>query len=107
MTGIKYLLLDLDGTLLNFDQRIFVDQYLKLVTAYFRDYNNLPDIADWVLEGTVKMLGNKGPLTNLDLFLNYFSEKSGLPPKEIWKRFIKKLLSGTGCAGWDWSIYRS
>ena len=24
MTGIKYLLLDLDGTLLNFDQRIFV-----------------------------------------------------------------------------------
>jgi HAD superfamily hydrolase (TIGR01549 family) len=88
MTGIKYLLLDLDGTLLNFDQRIFVDRYLKLVIMHFSDHRNLSDIPDWILEGTGKMLGNKGPLTNLEVFLNYFSDRSGLPQKEIWRRFI-------------------
>ena len=85
---VTHLLLDLDGTLLHFDLDRFVSRYLELVEVYFRDHYNSKMIPNWILEGTEKMLHNQGEVTNREIFLNYFSKRTGLSEEDIWQRFM-------------------
>ena len=85
---IKYLLLDLDGTLIHFDMNEFVARYLKMITQHFISYSWADQVAAWILEGTDLMLNNPGPESNQTVFLRFFSSKSGLSEKELWDYFI-------------------
>ncbi len=75
---IKYLLFDLDGTLLHFDLDEFVSGYLSLIYQQFAEYSWKDSVSEWILTGTDLMLRNDGKQTNQSVFLDYFAKKSGL-----------------------------
>jgi len=60
-----------------------------LIQRHFAAYSWSGKISDWILTGTDMMLKNDGSATNQNVFLNYFSEKSGLSAADIWEQFMK------------------
>jgi len=88
LDNVKYLLCDLDGTLINFNLSEFVTRYLDLLHKYFSAYSWSENVPLWILEGTDLMLKNDGRKSNQDLFLEYFSAKSGLDRDVVWRKFI-------------------
>jgi FMN phosphatase YigB (HAD superfamily) len=85
---IKYLLFDLDGTLLHFDLNEFVAGYLSLIRQEFQSYPWHNKVSEWILTGTDLMLNNNGSKTNQEIFLEYFTKKSGLSAKDVWSKFM-------------------
>ena len=85
---IKYLLFDLDGTLLHFDLDEFVAGYLSLIRQEFKSYPWGDKVSEWILTGTDLMLNNNGSKTNQAIFLEYFTKKTGLSAKEVWSKFM-------------------
>ena len=88
MTEIKYLLFDLDGTLLHFNMNEFIDQYLSMIIKHFTDVREPQQIPAWILQGTELMLKNNGERLNSEIFLEFFSARSGLPEALVWQRFL-------------------
>ena len=86
---IKYLLFDLDGTLLHFDLDEFVSGYLRLIRQQFDEFQWKDKVSDWILAGTDLMLNNDGIRTNRAVFLEYFIKKSGLTEEKIWSYFME------------------
>ena len=86
---IKFLLLDLDGTLIHFNLDEFIYRYLSLIRKFFSNYSWANQVGSWILAGTDLMLKNQGPDSNQAVFLKYFSEKSGLSRDEIWENFLR------------------
>lgn len=89
MNTIKYLLFDLDGTLIKFDLNTFIQQYLVLIQDYFSHLPYARSVPEWILGGTNVMLNDIKTITNKDKFLHYFQEKSGLTEHEIWEIFLQ------------------
>ena len=85
---IKYLLLDLDGTLIQFDMNTFISEYLRLIQSHFSTYRFATSVPKWILEGTEQMLTNAGSMTNKEKFLLVFQQKTGLSEAEIWAKFL-------------------
>jgi FMN phosphatase YigB (HAD superfamily) len=85
---IEYLLLDLDGTLIQFNLNLFIQEYLRQIQRHFSHYSFAKFVPDWILKGTERMLSNKGTMTNKQVFLNYFQQKSGLSEEEMWEIFL-------------------
>jgi FMN phosphatase YigB (HAD superfamily) len=85
---IKYLLLDLDGTLIKFDLNTFIQSYLRLIQNNFAHLMYASSVPEWILAGTGIMLSSVKTITNKDKFLRHFQEKSGLTESEIWEIFI-------------------
>ncbi len=88
MTEINYLLFDLDGTLLHFNMNEFIDQYLSMIKNHFADVREPQHIPAWILQGTDLMLRNNGERLNSEIFLEFFSARSGLPEALVWQRFL-------------------
>lgn len=86
--SVKYLLLDLDGTLIQFDLETFISKYLYLIQKCFSEYDCAISVPQWILEGTEMMLSNDGSMTNKDKFVRYFRSKSGLSEEKIWEIFL-------------------
>jgi FMN phosphatase YigB (HAD superfamily) len=87
-TKIKYLLLDLDGTLVEFDIDVFIREYLRLIQNQFSNYTFAKSVPKWIMTGTDIMLNNLETITNKEKFLGYFSRKTGLSEDEIWEIFL-------------------
>lgn len=88
MSDYSALLVDLDGTLVHFDTERFVHEYLSRVVRHFHVLPDASRVPNWILQGTQLMLSNKGTKTNKEIFVDYFSAKSGLRPEQIWKIFL-------------------
>jgi len=86
---IKYLLIDLDGTLIHFDLDRFITEYLRLIQTYFSKYPFASSVPKWIMEGTEQMLNNEGTITNKEKFLSGFQQKTGLSEREIWAKFLQ------------------
>ncbi len=80
----KYLLLDLDGTLLPMDKEVFLRGYLRAMAARMASFAAPEDFVKYLLAATRAMVENLDPeLTNAEVFRNDFFSRSGLPEKEI------------------------
>ena len=88
LNNIKYLLLDLDGTLIHFQIDKFIHQYLQLIQQHFSHLPYAKTVPQWILEGTEKMLSNEGSTTNKEKFSNFFQAKTGMTEEEIWEIFL-------------------
>jgi len=86
--NIKYLLFDLDGTLIKFDLNTFIQNYLRLIQNSFSHVVFAKSVPEWILGGTDEMLTSVKTITNKDKFLQYFQAKSGLSESEIWEIFL-------------------
>jgi FMN phosphatase YigB (HAD superfamily) len=85
---IKFLLLDLDGTLIKFDMNTFIQNYLHLIQDYFSHLQFARSVPDWILGGTAVMLNSLETMTNKEKFSRYFQQKSGLSENQIWEIFL-------------------
>lgn len=85
---VKYLFLDLDGTLINFNLKIFIQKYLHLIQDNFAHLLFAKSVPDWIMTGTGIMLSSVETITNKDKFVHYFKKKSGMSEKEIWEIFL-------------------
>jgi len=88
INNIKYLLFDLDGTLIKFDLNTFIQKYLHLIQNSFSHVAFAKSVPEWILGGTEVMLNSIKTITNKDKFLQYFQSKSGLSESEIWEIFL-------------------
>jgi len=80
----KAILFDLDGTLLNIDMNVFIPQYLKAMKKKVAAYG-FPDpdgFINLVLESTGKMIMDKSPLTNMEVFMNNFFASGRYEPEK-------------------------
>jgi len=85
---IKAVLLDLDNTLLLFDEKLFMTHYLALLAPKFSDVLGSDEFRDALLKATAKLMKNRGPDTNLQVFLGDFSDSiPALSTEIIKKRF--------------------
>ena len=88
LMNIKYLLFDLDGTLLKFDLHTFIRDYLRLIQNSFSCLPSAKSVPEWIMGGTDVMLNSLETITNKDKFLRYFQTKSGLSEDQIWEIFL-------------------
>lgn len=76
--AIRYVLFDLDGTLLPMDQELFVKAYLKGLAAKMVPYGFDPQgVIDGLWVGTGAMMKNDGSLRNDELFWKVFCGIAG------------------------------
>lgn len=75
---LRYILFDLDGTLLPMDQNTFVQAYFKLLAQKLAPYGYDPqDLVDAIWKGTAAMVSNDGHWTNETAFWDRFSTLLG------------------------------
>jgi len=76
MNKYRYLLVDLDGTLVHFNTDEFIKLYLEKIIRHFDNYPFAKRVPEWILEGIQQMLNNDGIKTNRRRFAEYFSSVS-------------------------------
>ena len=75
MEKITTVLFDLDGTLIPFDQKEFIESYLYLIAKKFVPRGYDKDILIKALwDGTGNMVKNDGKVSNRDVFKSTFAE---------------------------------
>lgn len=76
--SIKIILFDLDGTLLPMDQDVFVKGYFSTLSKKLAPYGYDPEeLTKEIWTGAALMVKNNGPLTNEEVFWNYFLKRFG------------------------------
>jgi FMN phosphatase YigB (HAD superfamily) len=71
--SIRYILFDLDGTLLPMDQDVFIKAYFSRLAAKLAPHGYDPEkLIKAIWGGTAAMVKNDGSVTNEDAFWNYF-----------------------------------
>ena len=81
---IRYLLADLDGTLLPIDLSFFFERYLNALTPHFQDWTDAPLFIKHLMASTMKMVQDSDPtLTNADVFWNDFPVRMGRDREEL------------------------
>ena len=76
---IKFILFDLDGTLLPMEQDKFIQIYLGLLAKKANSYGYDPDrLVKTIWAGTSNMVLNDGKMTNEDVFWNTFVSEYGI-----------------------------
>ncbi|MFX0207826.1 MAG: hypothetical protein ACFFDT_17690 [Candidatus Hodarchaeota archaeon] len=84
---IQALLMDLDGTLLFYDDGEFAFSYLKLATPYFPEIENIQFI-NAMIKAENCMYAKKEPEgTPIDAILTSFCVDTSLNPREVFNRF--------------------
>jgi FMN phosphatase YigB (HAD superfamily) len=89
INSVKYLLFDLDGTLIDFDLKTFIEKYLRLIQANFSHLQYARSVPEWILEGTSVMLTSVESITNKNKFLRYFQDKTKMSEDQIWEIFLQ------------------
>lgn len=70
---IKNVFFDLDGTLVPMDMRVFVEEYIRLLSAYWAGRGKDPEVlVKAVWDGIGRMHGNDGTRTNQEVFWEAF-----------------------------------
>ncbi|MDN5348336.1 MAG: hypothetical protein PWP65_1900 [Clostridia bacterium] len=80
----KYLLFDLDGTILPMDMNIFLRAYLKLLSARLTAYLEPQLFIEHLMAATATMIRDLNPnRTNAEVFMDDFFHRTGLPEAEV------------------------
>lgn len=84
----KYIMFDLDGTLLPMDTEAFLASYLKLLGSYFSDVTEPGIFASHVMaSSTATIMDGSGTLTNREKFMRHFLPRLGRSQSELLPRF--------------------
>ena len=76
--SIRYILFDLDGTLLPMDQDVFIKAYFGRLAAKLAPHGyDAKKLIDAIWGGTAAMIKNDGNATNETVFWNYFTTVFG------------------------------
>ena len=83
-SNIKYILFDLDGTLLPMDMDVFTRSYFKdlIKFSYTKGYDRSIDLVSVIWAGTGAMVKNDGSKTNGEAFWEKYSKETGRDGKK-------------------------
>jgi FMN phosphatase YigB (HAD superfamily) len=84
---LKAVLLDLDNTLILYDELTFISKYFPLGAEKFADVIPTDKFAEKLLLATLEMHKNDGSMSNRERFLQAFAPGVALSADEIWRRF--------------------
>ena len=92
---IKNILFDLDGTLLPMDQDIFVEAYMRSLSAHMLPYGYDPNaLVKSIWGGTAAMVKNDGSMSNEAVFWNFFAGIFGEEAKNDEPKFEEYYRTG-------------
>lgn len=86
---IKTILLDLDNTLILFDETEFYLRYMERIVPFFADLVPDDQFRDRLLRGIGGLLKNDGALNNREFFLDRFCDGDTSGRQAVWDRFIR------------------
>ena len=84
---LKAVLLDLDNTMVIFNEPLFYQRYLEAVSRSFTDVMAAEDFSTHLLNAIGALRKNSGDMSNLAYFLNAFSDGTDMDSELIWERF--------------------
>lgn len=100
---MKYILFDLDGTLLPMDPDAFVTQYFKAIAAHLAPHGLEPKrLINTILKGTAAMVKNDGTTTNAQAFWKAYSDEYGgrLSDEQYFDEFYRtKFVAAQSACG--------
>jgi len=84
---LKAILLDLDNTLVLYDELVFFEVYFKNITAFFKDLFPPDAFQDRVTRAALSLCHQTGHRTNRDWFMERFLDGHTGDADTIWHRF--------------------
>jgi len=88
-TRLKAVLLDLDNTLIIFNESLFYTGYLKRIGKVFADLVPSEQFPDQLMTATMALLDNDGAKTNVEFFMDILTGLCGGPRGKLWQRFLQ------------------
>lgn len=85
---LKAILLDLDNTLILFDETAFYLRYMERIMPFFADIVPEEDFRDRLLSGIRGLVQNDGSVSNSQHFMNTFCDGIEDRRQAIWQRFM-------------------
>jgi len=85
---LKAVLLDLDNTLILFDEIKYYKAYFKKLNSYFSDEFTADELQERVVNGTMALSQNRGGKSNLQRFLEVFAAGREDDTSVLWERFM-------------------
>jgi len=85
---LKAILLDLDNTLILYDELKYYKAYFKQLNEFFGEEMPPEELKERVLKGTMALGRNKGEKTNLECFLEVFADGLDVDTAFLWERFM-------------------
>jgi FMN phosphatase YigB (HAD superfamily) len=90
----KAVLLDLDNTLILFDEITFFQSYLPKISEAFSDLMPAALFQEKLLSATKALLMNNGTMNNADFFMKCFCAGLDVSREVLWERFIQFYDNG-------------
>lgn len=84
---LNAVFLDLDNTLVLFNEQTFYEHYFKLISPWFADLMPPDQVRPKVMKATLALLHNNGQAANVEFFLDAFCAGLNTPKERIWERF--------------------
>ncbi len=84
---LQAVLLDLDNTLILFEEQVFFRHYTKELYASFADLMTPQEFSERLIRSTQMMIHNDGTMTNAEFFIKDFANGTGADQKDLWQRF--------------------
>jgi len=85
---LKAVLLDLDNTLVLFDELKYYEAYFKKLNSFFDDDFTPDELKERVINGTMALRFNNGEKTNRQCFLEIFADSLDADHSLLWERFM-------------------
>lgn len=85
---LKTVLLDLDNTLILFDETEFYLRYMERIVPFFADLVPSDQFSDRLLRGIRGLLKNNGEVNNSAFFMNLFCDGDSSDRQAVWDRFM-------------------
>ena len=85
---LKAVLLDLDNTLILFDELKYYTAYFEKLNSFFDDDFTPDELKERVINGTMALRFNNGEKTNRQCFLETFADGLDADYAVLWERFM-------------------
>jgi len=84
---LQAVLLDLDNTLILFEELVFFKHYTKSLYLAFQDLMTPQEFSERLIRSTQMMVNNNGEMTNAEYFIKDFANGTNADEQELWQRF--------------------
>ncbi len=84
---LQAVLLDLDNTLILFEEPVFFKHYSQSLYLVFQDLMTPQEFSQRLIYSTQMMVNNNGELTNAEYFIKEFANGTSADANELWQRF--------------------
>ncbi len=86
---LKAILLDLDNTLVIFDETAFYLRFMDHIVPFFEDKMHRKQFRNRLLKAIGRLSKNDGSITNQEFFMSRFCEGIERQQDELWDRFME------------------